>query len=228
MKIVAVTRRRLLLGSLAFAGCTEKERGFSGLAFIANQDGQAVAVVNLAALALVRHVHLDAHPTQVLTRHQLPAVYAVTPGSASIHEIDAQSLAAGRKATLGAEPSLVRLDPRGEALWALCGGNRQLIRVPVNTMQREQRITLPSAATDFDFGPLETPATGLCAVSFGDTGEFGVLRLSSGRFDHIVKLDSRTGKLRFRKDGQLLLVADIGANRLTAYDVPSRRIAVHI
>ena len=112
MKIVAVTRRRLLLGSLAFAGCTEKERGFSGLAFIANQDGQAVAVVNLAALALVRHVHLDAHPTQVLTRHQLSAVYAVTPGSASLREIDAQSLAAGRKAILGAEPSLVRLEDR--------------------------------------------------------------------------------------------------------------------
>ena len=228
MKPVAITRRRLLLGSLAFAGCTQKERGFSGLAFIANQDGRAVAVVNLAALALVRHIHLDAHPTHVLTRHQLPSVYAVTPGSASIHEIDPQSLAARRKVSLGAEPSLVRLDPQDAALWALCGGNRQLVRVPVKTLQRDQRIALPSPAADFDFGPPDTPAAGLCAVSFAETGEFGLLRLNTGRFDHIVKLDSAPGRLRFRKDGQLLLVTDVGANRLTAYDVPSRRVAVHI
>jgi YVTN family beta-propeller protein len=221
-----MTRRHFVLGGAGLTACSRKERGFSGLAFIANQDGRAVAVVNLTALALVRHIHLDAHPSQVLTRQELPAVYALTPSNATLVEINPQTLAIGRKAQLGAEPSHSRLDWSGSALWVLC--DRSLQRIPLKSFQREQRITLPAPVADFDLGPPDTPADGYAAVSFSATGEFGLVNLASGRLDHLAKLDSPTGKVRFRKDGRQLMVADTGANRLTAFDVGHRRVAVHL
>jgi YVTN family beta-propeller protein len=225
---MVVSRRHFVLGGLGAAGCSQKERGFSGLAFIANQDGRAVAVVNLAALALVRHIHLDAHPTQVLTRQALPAVYAVTPGAEAVCEFDPQTLTAKRTAGLGSAPIYGRFDPDGAALWLLCGQGRQLIRVPVSRFQRDHTVALPAPAADFDFGPPNTPAAGLCAVSFPSTGEFGLVRLASGRIEHLARLGSATGRVRFRKDGRLLFVADSGTGRLTAFDVPRRRVAVHL
>jgi YVTN family beta-propeller protein len=214
--------------SLASAACSRKTRGFSGLAFIANQGGRAVAVVNLAALALVRHVHLDADPTVVLTGPARPAVYALTPRTATLYDIDPVALAVQRRARLGSEPSQIRLQPDGAALWAVCAGGRQLVRIPADTFRPDRPIPLPLPAADFDFGPADGPAAGLIAVSFGDAGEAALISLKTGRAVHSFQQGSALGKLRFRKDGMLLMAGDVGANRLAIFDVPRRRLAVQL
>lgn len=224
-----MTRRRLLaVSAAAAAGCSRQERGFSGLAFIANQDGRAVAVVNLAALALVRHVHLDANPALVLTAAARPAVYAVTPDTAMLHEIDPGTLTVQRRARLSDEPSLVRFQPDGSALWALCSEGRQLVRIPVETLRADRPIALPAAAVDFDFGPPESLASGLLAVSFGGEGNAALVSRETGRVAHTFENASALGKVRFRKDGRTLMSGDVGANRLAIFDVARRRLAVQL
>jgi len=54
------------LGVLAGCRLHEKARGFAGYAFIANQDGRAIAAVDLEVFAVARHIRLDGAPTAVL------------------------------------------------------------------------------------------------------------------------------------------------------------------
>jgi DNA-binding beta-propeller fold protein YncE len=222
-----MTRRRLLASALGAAGCSRRTGGVGGFAFIANQDGRAVAVVDMATLALVRHIHLDANPSLVLTGPARPSVYAVTPRTGTLHEINPDTLTVERRSRVGADPSLVRLQPDGAALWALCSGNRQLVRVPVDSLQPAHRFGLPAPAVDFDFGP-DGPASGLCAISFGGSGRAALLRLDTGRIAHTFELGSTLGKLRFRNDGRTLMAAELTENRLAIVDVARRRLAVRL
>jgi YVTN family beta-propeller protein len=216
----------LIAGGLGVAGCSRKQRSLAMLAFIANRSGRAVAVVDLATLALVRHVHLDADPSVVLTRRKHPAVYAVTPDTGTIHEIDPVSLAAARKVRVGSGISWVSFQPDGTALWCLTGAGRQLVRIPVQSLQPDRRIALPEAALDVDFALEPDPGSAPCAVSFGKSGQFGLVDPAAGRLLRTFHLGSALGKIRFRKDGRLLMIADLGANRLVIHDVASGRLAV--
>src|SRR5260370_32348024 len=82
-------RRTILFGSLgALAACTRpKAKGFSGYAFIANQEGGAVAAVDLEVFAVARHIHVDGAPTAILAPPKRPNLYALTPGNCFVHEI---------------------------------------------------------------------------------------------------------------------------------------------
>ena len=194
-----IARRELFTAGLALAGCSRNQRAVPMLAFIANQAGGAVAVVDLATLALVRHVHLDADPSLVLTRDDRPAVYAVTPASGTIHEIDPGSLTVVRRAHVNGL-SWANFQRDGSALWCLNSGGRQLVRVPVSTLRPDRRISLPDPAVDVDFAPDDSPWAGQCAVSFGPTGEFAFVDTRSARLLRNFQLRSALGKLRFRKD----------------------------
>jgi YVTN family beta-propeller protein len=77
-----------------------------------------------------------------------------------------------------------------------------------------------------DFAPDDSPWAGQCAVSFGPTGEFGFVDARSARLLRTFHLRSALGKLRFRKDGRLLMIADLAANRLAVHDVAGGRLAV--
>src|SRR5512132_4267835 len=86
-----LNRRAFLLAPAAvFAGCGRRRvSGYDGYAFIANEGGQAVAVVDLNTFTLARHVRLDASPAAILSPADGSAVYALTPSSGSLHEIGA-------------------------------------------------------------------------------------------------------------------------------------------
>ncbi len=66
-------------------------RRFRSNAFVANQEGQAVAAVDLQVMAVARHIALDGSPSQVVAAQARPSVYALTPATGSVHEIQADS-----------------------------------------------------------------------------------------------------------------------------------------
>ena len=106
-----VTRRAVL--ALPFlAACTSRRAGYRGYAFIANEEGQAVAAVDLEALAVARHIPLDGAPTEVLAL-QPPRtfVYALTPENGSIQEIQADHLSFTRKLAVGSKAISMHLSP---------------------------------------------------------------------------------------------------------------------
>ena len=126
-----VTRRTFLAGSLGagitgglggLIGCGGHNRatGFSGYAFIANQEGGAIAAVDLEVFAVARHIRVDGSPTAVVANPGSARVYALTPGNGSVHEIGAGNLTFARKLQVAATALEMRLSPAGDALYVLC------------------------------------------------------------------------------------------------------------
>jgi hypothetical protein len=55
----------------------EKGNGFEGHAFVANEEGGAIAAVNLTAFAVTRHIRIEGNPTHVVSHPTLPSVWAL-------------------------------------------------------------------------------------------------------------------------------------------------------
>src|SRR5262245_26171161 len=89
-----ISRRALLAGGVAAVACgRKKSTGFGGYAFVANEEGQAIAAVDLTAFAVIRHIRLNGDPTEVLSHPGLSSVYALTPRNGTLHEIEIDRLA---------------------------------------------------------------------------------------------------------------------------------------
>ena len=62
----------LFLPTLATACFRRAVDAFRGYAFIANQEGQAVAALDLEVMAVARHISLDDAPAQMLAANMKP------------------------------------------------------------------------------------------------------------------------------------------------------------
>src|ERR1700691_3495084 len=113
-----LTRRTFALGGLAgglgaLAACVpQKARGFPGYAFVANQDGGAIAAVDLQVFAVTRHIRIEGSPTAVLAHPTLGRVYALTPDTGSVHEILTGNLTFSRKLRVASQALQMRLAPQ--------------------------------------------------------------------------------------------------------------------
>lgn len=196
--------------------------GYRGFAFVANSEGQAVAVVDLTALALTRHVRLDSDPSGVLTHPAHPGVFAVLPKQAAIQEIRMDTLVADRKIKLPGVPSLARFSPKGDAIWALCPDVKMLARIPVDRMQVSDKIALPATPVSFDFAP--EPEGGI-AVTLGGSGRLAMVRAGAlSAFD----FGGELGPVVFRSDGQFVILADTASRQAVFFDVKQNRLAVRL
>jgi len=96
-----ITRRALLGGAvLAATGC-RRRAAFSGYAFVANEDGGAIAAVDMGAFAVARHIRLDGAPNAVDADQRTLRVYALTPDNGHLHEIRADRLELTRTVEAG-------------------------------------------------------------------------------------------------------------------------------
>jgi YVTN family beta-propeller protein len=180
---------------------------------VANQEGQAVAAVDLQALAVARHIPLDAAPSQVVAAQTRPLVYALTPATGSVHEIQADRLSFTRKLTVTSSALSMLLAPDESALYVLARDPNMLVRVALDSFQVDWRIPLP-----------ETPE------EFALTADGKTAAVSSGSSVRLIDLTSRRvgarlgrgdfGAVRFLADGRTLIAADRGARQLSLYDVP--------
>ncbi len=206
---------------LVFAACGTRAGGYRGYAFVANEDGQAVAAVDLQVLAVARHIALDASPTQVIAAQSRTAIYALTPGTGSVHEIQSDRLSFRRKATVASTAASMSLDTKESALYVLAKDPRALVRLSLDSLTPEWRVPLKSDVEDFAIAPNANVA----AISGG-----GAVRL--------VNLATRTvsdplgegdfGAVRFLSDSKTLIAADRGERRLSLYDVASSKLITHL
>src|ERR1700677_1648751 len=141
------------LGGLISCHGHDKATGFSGYAFIANQEGGAIAAVDLGVFAVARHIRVDGSPTAVVANYQGTRVYALTPDNGSIHEIRTGSLTFSRKIRVAEVAHEIRLAPTGDALYVLCRRPKQLARIALDTLQVTWKVALPDDPTDFDISP---------------------------------------------------------------------------
>lgn len=218
--------RRAFTAAAASAvwGCGRKRStGFDGFAFVANEEGQAIAAVDLSAFAVVRHVRLGASPTEVLAPVG-SAIYALTPATGTVHEIDGGKLAVARRLQAGGAAVAMRLafnDPR--RLYVLYREPRKLVCFSLDPGVPEWQSALPAEPVDFD---LSSDGKSI-AVSFGAAGTLGIIDTKTRKLE-VVPADSELGISRFRSDGRLIITADIGERRLLLFDVESKRLVVRL
>src|SRR5688572_2217597 len=147
-----LARREFLTAGVAAVtvGCQRnRATGFDGYAFVANEDGHAIAAVDLSAFTVARHIRLNDAPGQVIAHPAKPFVYVLTPRSGNLHEIDAEKLAVRR--TLPVAPSATSMRLAADSiLWVLSSDARKLVSVDLNAFRVDARIALPGFATDFD------------------------------------------------------------------------------
>jgi DNA-binding beta-propeller fold protein YncE len=227
MKAV-LSRRTFLTGSATLASAVllpscRRHRLFSGYAFVANQDGRAIAAVDLALFAVTRYIRLDGAPTAIVADPPRQTAYALTPDNGLLHEIRADRLTLGRTLSVAHAAVSMRLAPDGERIYVLCRDPRRLVAVSLKDFRVEWFAGLGGDPFDFDVAPTGTHA----AVSFGKSGAVQLVDLAARRAATPETIASETGRLRFvgtRDKLENLLVADLGGQMLQALQAPSGRL----
>jgi hypothetical protein len=221
--LVFVISRRAVLALPFLAACSSRRAGYRGYAFIANEEGQAVAAVDLQALAVARHIPLDSAPTEVLAL-QPPRtfVYALTPQNGSIHEIQADRLSFTRKLAAGSQAISMHLSPDQRSMYVLTGEPKALVRIALDRFAIDWKLPLSENPHDFAIS------------SDGKTAA-----VSAGQSVRLVDLDARKlgdplgpsadiGAVRFLSDGRSMVAANRGARSLSIYDVASSKLIANL
>lgn len=216
-----LSRRAILAFPIAAACGPRSTAGYRGYAFVANQDGQAVAAVDLQAMAVVRHIPLDGSPCQVAAAASRPSVYALTPETGSVHEIQSDRLIFKRKLAVASKAVTMQIDAQERALYVLARDPQSLVRVSLDSFKVEWRIALPEAPTDLAVAAYGKTA----AVSAGST-----VRLVDLAGPHLGRplAQGDFGAVRFLSDGRTLIAADRAARLLSLFDVSSSRLITNL
>jgi YVTN family beta-propeller protein len=224
---LVISRRAILASCLAVVpGCRPRRgSGFPGYAFVAIEESQALAVVDLTSFTLVKHIPLGAPPTAVVAHPGRGAVYALTPLAGTLHEIDLTRLAVRRKLAVARAATSMRLAHDGGALWVLCGDPPRLARVLLERFQAGANIPLPALPVDFDL----SRDGRFSAVSFGAAGLVCFVDLQAGRAREPVRAGDDIGTVRFRlPDGKHLLAADLGRRLVAILEAPSGKVITNL
>lgn len=204
--------------SLGLTACRRKASGYSGFAFIANQEGEAVAAVDLESFTVVRHIHLDGRPSQVVANPAAGRVYALTPDSGAVHEIRTETLTFTRKIRVAQSAVAMRLSHDGKTLVVLCRDPARVVLLAAEGLRVASETPLPSAPADLDLS-----GDGLhIGVSYGDANALSIIRMDDRRPAGLISAGGALGAVRFRGDSKVLIAADLTRRMLSFYDVAAR------
>ena len=215
-------RNFLAAGAAVLAGCRKRE-AFSGYAFVANQDGMAIAAVDLGAFAVARLIHLNGHPTDVLSHPTRPSVYALTPENGRVHEIHTDHLRFARSVAVARSAVTIRLSPDANSLYVLCAEPAAMVALSPITFQVEWKTPLPGIPRDIDVS-----ADGASIIiSMADLREFTLIDVQERRARR-VNAGGLAGTVRFRSDGLLWIAARPTGSALTFFETSSARPMVDL
>jgi YVTN family beta-propeller protein len=221
-----VTRRALLALPFAAAlpnGCrTTRRAPFRGYAFIANEEGQAVAAVDLQALAVARHIPLDSAPVAVLALNTRPFVYALTPENGSVQEIRADRLSFARKLAVGGRAIAMHVSPDEKSLYVLCSEPKSLVRVALERFAVDWKLPLPEDPHDLAISPDGKTA----AVSAGESAR--LINLASRSLGGALGPAADIGAVRFLSDSKRLIAANRSERLLAVYDVDRSQLIANL
>ncbi|HLK20752.1 MAG TPA: hypothetical protein VKT81_17490 [Bryobacteraceae bacterium] len=223
-----ITRRTLLssgIGAIgALTACSRpKAKGFAGYAFIANQEGGAVAAVDLEVFAVARHIRVDGAPTDVVARREHARVYALTPENGTVHEIRASKLTFTRKLTIASSAISMRLSRDENTLFVLSRDPRRLTALALEPLHVDWHVDLPEDPCDFD---IASDGTTL-AISHREARGITFVDLAKRTALPMLRATGEIGLVRFQYSRQLI-AANLSERMLSIYDASSRRLIVHL
>ncbi len=224
-----ISRRVFLALPAAAAACSRhhKSTGFRGYAFIANQESQTLVAVDLEVMAVERHIPLGAGPTQALAAVSRPAVYALTPETGSVHEVQVYRLSAARKVTVASSAVSMRLSPDERSLYILAREPRALISVSLDNFRAEWQLPLPDEPVDFAVAAGGDGGSKFSRAAISSTRGVWLADLAAPRVSGPLR-EGDFGAVQFRSDGKVLLAANRGERMLSLFDAPSGRLFTHL
>ena len=219
-----MTRREYIAigGLIVSAACRPRRgTGYPGYALIATSGDNSVAVVDLTAFRLLKPISLSDRPTAVLPCGSAGHSLVLTPETGSVHLVSpALNVTGSRK--LAEDLSQIRLTPGSKRLLAVAPHSRELIEVDPVSLRVSQRHKLDGAPFDLDVS-----SSLYAAVSSGEHGTVELFHLQTGQRWR-TQMKGPAGTIRFRADGQLLLVANIQDRLLTALTVPGLEVMTEL
>jgi DNA-binding beta-propeller fold protein YncE len=219
-----MTRRDCLtLGTALFsAACTPTKRtGYLGYALIATSGENSLAVVDLATFRLLKTIPLGAPPTAVIPATSARQNYVLTPSTNNVHVLD-RNLSLTSSHRLGEGISEIRLFPDASGIVAAARPSRELIYADPLSLRVIHRIKLQAEPLSLDVS-----ANGYVAVSSGAQGTVELLQPTSGLHKRI-EIGGPVGGVRFRGDGQMLLVARTDERSIVGIDVATQQVVAEL
>lgn len=217
-----ISRRAFLtLPAIAATACRRSEPAFNGYAFIANQDGGAIAAVDLGVMAVAKHIPVDGAPSQVLAAESRPAVYALTPSNGTVHEIRTDTLKIVRKIAVAPKAGSMYLAPDEKTLYVLTRESRTLAAVKLDDLSLSWRMQLPEEPVDMAISPdcktaAVTSPTTLRLVSLTERSSGEPL----GRANY--------GQVKFLRNGERVIAADLDGQQVSIFRVSNPRLIAHL
>jgi YVTN family beta-propeller protein len=150
-----------------------------------------------------------------------PLVYALTPESGSVHEIQIDTLRLSRKLGVASQAITMELSTDEKSLYVLAREPRALISVALDGFKVEWKLQLP----DEPVGMAMSPDGKTAAVSSARAVylvDLAARRLSAplGQGDY--------GPVQFLTDGKTLVAANRGERMLSVYSVAAERLISHL
>jgi YVTN family beta-propeller protein len=217
-----ISRRAFFaLPALAATACRRSEAAFNGYAFIANQDGGAIAAVDLGVMAVAKHIPVEGAPSQVLAAESRPAVYALTPATGTVHEIRTDTLKLVRKLTAAPKADGMYLAPDEQRLFLLTRESRALTAIKLDDLSVAWRMQLPEEPVDFALS-----VDGKTAAVTSTT----TLRLVSLTERSVGEPLGRAnfGQVKFLGNGDRVIAADLDGQQISIYRVNNPRLVAHL
>jgi DNA-binding beta-propeller fold protein YncE len=220
-----MTRRQWLAGStlLILSACrARKGSGFPGYALISNAGDGSLAVVDLTEFRLLRAIPVGAPASDTIVG-QNGRSFVLTPTTGSVHIID-RELRVAKARKFSDKLSAMCLSPDGRDLIAVAPGARELIVADASSLQLKARHKLGAEPVWINVPPAprigESAKPRYVAVSSGASGTVELIDYGTGqrwRRD----LAGALGAVRFRADGERLLVANLHDRCISALTTPA-------
>lgn len=215
--------RRHAIALLAAAGCRRRGSGFDGYALVAASGSRGVAIIDLLAFARKGSIPLPYEPTALIA-HPDPAArraYAIMAGHASIAEISPDSPSVLRRIALPAHPLAVRI-ANGKLYW-IDHERNSLGVVDLKEWKTLRAIPLAAPPVDLDV----SHSRPLAAVTL-NSGAVQIIPTDGGKPFAPVPVAPGLGSIRFRSDGNCVLVAEPMVNAISVIETASMRKVVQL
>jgi DNA-binding beta-propeller fold protein YncE len=192
------------------------------VAFIANQQGNSVAAVDLRTLQMLSSIPVATSPTQVVFRPGAKELYVVsTSGTVSV--ITFPELRVVKTIAVGRSAASLVFSPDGSRAYLLNPAEGQVVFLDSGNRRETGRMGLggkPSSIALSPDGKLLMIAVLPSDFSFIDTETRNVLST--------IRVGQDPGPMAVRPDGKEVFVSGIARNTISAVEVPSRRLLANL
>jgi DNA-binding beta-propeller fold protein YncE len=206
--------RRTLLAAALLAGCRRQlARRYFGWLFLASASERGIAVADLSVFRYVTTIPLSATPGQVLRAGN--QVFVTCPEAHSLCEIDPVRLRVAGRMDMGGRIAAATFISGINTIAVVTDQPAAFHLVNPVARRVTKRIALPPMPVGLDV------TDSMAAVTTGSTN--GVVRVpfGSGKIAGITAIGSKCGAIRFRKNGETILVGAPDAREIVTIDAAS-------